>query len=187
MSQNLRNYLVAVFGLEAVITAAPESAWTKPSPCEGWTARDVAGHAMGVVSNVAARAGIGELCDPFADPGELAGTDVVASWRATRNRLLEALDQAGALQQQTEHPLGTMTIDTFLNAMLGDALIHTWDVARATGGCERLDPDAAAVALRGLEARDPQLLRAPGRYGPAATPIGDDPPSRLLAFSGRRL
>ena len=185
MSTNLRNYLVAVFGMEAVINAAPAEAWDNSSPCEGWTARDVAGHAMGVISNVAARAGVGDSIDPFASPGAIAGDDVAAAWRVTRNRLLTALDRPGALQRAATSSLGTMTVDDFLGAMLGDAFIHTWDIARATGGNERLDPELIPVVQASLEGRGETLLRAPGRYLAAQAANTTDPQARLLAFAGR--
>ena len=49
MSENLRNYTVAVFGFEHVLRAVRADQWNNASPCAEWTARDVAGHAMGVV------------------------------------------------------------------------------------------------------------------------------------------
>ena len=67
MSENLRHYTTIVFGFEHVLRLVPESAWANPSPCEGWNARQVAGHAMAVVNNVAARGGVGTVVDPFAD------------------------------------------------------------------------------------------------------------------------
>ena len=58
MSANLRRYTTILFGFEHVLRMAPEEAWSNPSPCEGWTARDVAGHAMAVTNNIAGRAGV---------------------------------------------------------------------------------------------------------------------------------
>jgi uncharacterized protein (TIGR03086 family) len=189
MSQNLRNYLVAVFGLEAAIKAAPTDSWSNQSPCEEWTARDVAGHAMGVVNNVAARLGHGETVDPFVEPGKIAGDDVVASWTKIRTNLMEALDKPGALDHPVEHPqLGSTNIDAFIAMMTGDALIHTWDIARATGGNERLDAGLIPVVQAGLEARDPKVMRAPGRYlAPTEVASTVDPQTRLLAFVGRKI
>lgn len=190
MSQNLRNYLVAVFGMEAVILAAPQYLWSNQSPCEEWTARDVAGHAMAVIGNVASRLGHGDAVDPFANPGHIAGDDVAKSWRNTRNRLLEALDSPGALQAPVDHPLYGPTVDHLIGAMIGDALIHTWDIARATGRNEDLDPALIQVVRSGLEARGEEALRAPGRYGAVRNVIDvlrGDPQSELLAFAGREI
>ncbi len=53
MSGSLRLYTSILFGFEYVGRSVPATAWDDPSPCEGWTAREVAGHAMSVVNNIA--------------------------------------------------------------------------------------------------------------------------------------
>ena len=186
MSENLRNYLVAVFGFEHTLRSVPADAWDNPSPCEGWSARDVAGHTMAVINNVAARAGVGEEMAPFGDsPGTVAGDDPVATWYGIRGRLLAALDRQGALQTEIKSSAGAMTLDDFVAMMVGDAYIHTWDLARAAGIEERLDPTLIPVVLASLEARG-ESLRTPGRYAPASsTTEVADAQTRLLAFAGR--
>jgi uncharacterized protein (TIGR03086 family) len=66
-----------------------------------------------------------------------------------------------------------------------DTLVHTWDLARATGGDERLDPAALAhVAGFLYEAGD--RLRVPGGYGPAIEPpAGADEQTAFISFTGR--
>jgi hypothetical protein len=59
------------------------------------------------------------------------------------------------------------------------------DLARATGLDERLDPDAVARMLDGIEPMD-EALRSSGHYGPKVeVPEGADEQTRLLAFLGR--
>jgi uncharacterized protein (TIGR03086 family) len=64
--------------------------------------------------------------------------------------------------------------------------VHTWDLARATGGDEHLDPlevERVLGAVRGLG----PAARSPGVFGPEVTvPAGADRQSQLLAFTGRR-
>ncbi len=43
--------------------------------------------------------------------------------------------------------------------------MHTWDLARATGQDERLDPDFCAHLLSGMEQME-EVLRSSGQYGP---------------------
>lgn len=103
MSQNLRNYVTAIYGIDHVLRQVADTAWDLASPCEGWSVRDVTGHAIGVVSNVGSRCGYGELVDVFSDnPARIAGENPYASWYEIRQRVLEALDQPGSLQVQIE-------------------------------------------------------------------------------------
>ncbi len=63
--------------------------------------------------------------------------------------------------------------------------MHTWDLARATGQDETLDPAKCAELLAGMEPID-ELLRTSGQYGPRVElPDGADVQSRMLAFIGR--
>jgi uncharacterized protein (TIGR03086 family) len=186
MSENLRRYTTIVFGLEYVVRQVPASEWENPSPCEGWSARHVAGHAMGVVHNVAARAGLGDVIDVFADVDSIAGDDPLSSLRAIRNRYLAATDRPGALQRQITSRLGEMSLDQFLGAMCSDTLVHTWDIARATGVDETLDPGSVRTVYAGYLAGFPSTAREPGRYGVAIDDAGlESEQDRMIAFTGR--
>ena len=61
--------------------------------------------------------------------------------------------------------------------------MHTWDLARATGQDDRLDPQTCADLLAGMEPIE-ELLRSSGQYGAAGAGAGDaDVQTRLLASS----
>ena len=70
-----------------------------------------------------------------------------------------------------------------------DVLIHTWDLARATGLDERLDADEVhrqVVGVESLPAEVDEAMRGSGHYGPRVeVPPDADEQSRLLAFMGR--
>ena len=46
-----------------------------------------------------------------------------------------------------------------------DVFLHRWDLARATGQDETLDPDKCAAMLEGMLPMD-EVLRQSGQYGP---------------------
>jgi len=78
-------------------------------------------------------------------------------------------------------PLAT-AIDQFYTA---DVFMHTWDLSRATGQDDRLDPDFCAQLLGGMEAME-QVMRSSGQYGARVEVPGDaDVQARLLGFIGR--
>ena len=63
--------------------------------------------------------------------------------------------------------------------------MHTWDLARATGQDETLDPRRCAELLEGLAPLD-EVLRSSGQFGPKVEVADDaDVQSRMLAFIGR--
>jgi hypothetical protein len=73
-------------------------------------------------------------------------------------------------------------VDQFYTA---DVFLQTWDLARATGQDEHLDPDRCAQMLEGMLPFD-EALRVSGHYGPRTVVADDaDAQTRLLAFIGR--
>jgi uncharacterized protein (TIGR03086 family) len=69
----------------------------------------------------------------------------------------------------------------------GDVFTHTWDLARATGQDETLDPDQVRRMMAGLRSMPDEALRSGGMFGPAIeVPDDADEQTRFLAFLGRR-
>ena len=82
--------------------------------------------------------------------------------------------------------LGNVVLDDYILQMTLDIVVHSWDVARATGGDERLDPELVAVSYARLQKLDPSIARAPGRYAKVVSLDGAvDPQTELLRFAGR--
>jgi uncharacterized protein (TIGR03086 family) len=66
-----------------------------------------------------------------------------------------------------------------------DVFMHTWDLARATGQDERLDPQTCADLLAEMAPIE-ELMRSSGQFGPRVPVPGDaDVQTRLLGFIGR--
>jgi uncharacterized protein (TIGR03086 family) len=104
--------------------------------------------------------------------------DPAGAWEALRDGVQGALDEergGGELQKA----VGRFGI--------GDVLVHTWDLARAAGLDEHLDPDEVHRLLQALSAVDLQSIRDEGQMGPAiAVPETADEQTRLLAITGRQ-
>jgi uncharacterized protein (TIGR03086 family) len=70
--------------------------------------------------------------------------------------------------------------------VLGDVVVHTWDLARAAGLDEKLDPDEVHGMLEGMLPMD-DMLRQSGQFGPRVeVPDDADEQTRLIAFTGRQ-
>jgi len=186
VSESLRLYTTVMFGLEQTLARVPSNAWDCASPCEGWTVREVAGHAMAVTHNIAARATGGELIDAFTDVDKIPGDDPVATYRAYRTKFLEATDRPGALQTVVASRLGDMTLDSYMEFMRSDTFVHTWDIARGASIDPHFDPRMVSVVLADYLARDMTPLRVPERYDDERS-VDDDSDElvRLIAYTGR--
>jgi uncharacterized protein (TIGR03086 family) len=181
-------YLRALDRLGAVVDAVPVERWDAATPCSGWTARRLLGHRVDGQGQVLAMvAGKGRQA-PVTDPealGALAGPDPAGSWRRAHRAAAAALSGAtpGAV---VPTPLGPRTVEQLLGTALVEPVVHTWDLATATGRPAGLDPDAVRALLPGVLALGGQL-QASGMYGPPV-PVPDDAPAqdRLLAALGCR-
>ncbi len=159
--------------------------WEAPAPCEGWVARDVVGHVTSWMPGLYA----GALGRPAP---EVPSSDVepLAAWRAVDAFVRDLLADPGALATETSTMAGTMTLEQLI-AMTGpmDLLVHTWDLARATGQDETLDADECAAFAAGLPEAGGQMddaMRQSGQFGPRVpVPADADAQTRLLAFTGR--
>ncbi len=98
------------------------------------------------------------------------------------------LDDPAASAERIDHPrAGEHRLDDAIATfVLGDVLVHTWDLARAAGLDETLDADEVRRLLEGMEPLD-EVLRSSGQYG-QRVPVPDDADeqTRLIAFTGRR-
>lgn len=163
--------------------AVDGAAWDRSAPPEGWTARDVVRHLVEWVPGFLAAAGA-----PALPPGPSVDTDPAGAWEALRGGLQAMLDDPATADSVIEHPMaGRHALgDAIATFVLGDVLVHTWDLARATGQDEALDPDEVHAMLVGMEPMD-EALRASGHYGPKVeVPPEADEQTRLIAFTGRQ-
>ncbi|WP_329069878.1 TIGR03086 family metal-binding protein [Amycolatopsis sp. NBC_01480] len=156
--------------------------WDAPSPVDGWAARDVVRHLVEwFPSFLAAGAGIELPKGPSADE------DPVAAWRVHSEGVQALLDDPETADRKLSNPhIGTLplpgAIDQFYTA---DVFMHTWDLARATGQDDRLDPDFCAGLLGGMAGME-DVLRSSGQYGPRVeVPADSDVQTRMIAFIGR--
>jgi uncharacterized protein (TIGR03086 family) len=169
-------------GFTARVEAASPDAWDNPAPVEGWVARDVVRHLVEwLPAFLQAGAGIALPKGPSVDD------DPVGAWAVHRNAVQALLDDPEAADRiLSNRHVGDVPLHRAINDFYtGDVFLHTWDLARATGQDERLDPDRCAQMLQGMLPLD-EVLRQSGQYGPRVEVSDDaDPQTRLLAFIGR--
>jgi uncharacterized protein (TIGR03086 family) len=161
--------------------AVPDGAWDNPAPCEGWVARDVVGHLVEWLP--AFFFGTWTL-EP--QPGPSVGEDPAKAWAAVDATIQAALDDPEIAASERDTRMGRWSFENTIDTICtGDVLIHTWDLARATGLDERLDADEVHRMVVAMEPMD-EMLRQSGQYGPRVdVPADADEQTRLIAFTGR--
>lgn len=165
------------------VAEVPAERWEAPAPCEGWVARDVVRHLVDWVPGLlVSGAGLAPPALPSVDD------DPAGAWRALDAWLQGLLDDPAVRGRRFSHPMaGDHSLEDAIGVfVLGDVLVHTWDLARAAGLDEALDPDEVAAQYAGMLQAD-EALRSSGHFGPAVeVPADADPQTKLIAFSGRR-
>ena len=166
-----------------LVEGVPDAAgWDRPAPVVDWTARDVVRHLVEWFPGfLHAGAGVELPTGPPVDD------DPVAAWRTFSNGVQALLDDPASadLVVRNRH-IGDVPLPRAVSQFFtADVFMHSWDLARATGQDETLDPERCAVMLQGMEPMD-ELLRSSGQYGPRVeVPADADPQTKLLAFIGR--
>ena len=163
------------------IAAVATDRWTSASPCEGWSARDLVGHVVGTQAMFLG------LVQREMPEGPRVEDDPAAAW-AHASRVVQAdLDDPDRATFAFTSFFGDTTfeaaIDRFLNF---DLVVHSWDLARATGGDEHIDPADAERVTAGVAAFG-DSIRSPQTCGPEIAVAPDaDLTTRMLALVGRK-
>jgi uncharacterized protein (TIGR03086 family) len=173
-----------------VVNDVSEDQMANPSPCEGWTVRDVINHITGGATIFAISAEQGSVPDEELarlTGGDNLGADPKGAWAVAANRAMVAFEQPGVLDKIVKLPFGEMPAGVALNIAVFDVLTHAVDIARSSGQ-EVADTDLIETALvMGREMVGPEL-RVPGVFdAEQPAPANASPSDRLLAFAGRRI
>ena len=164
------------------VRAVPPGAWDNPSPCEGWTARDVVGHLTQWIPGFFGSQGVEFPAVPSVED------DPVGAWETVQATIAGALADPVMAAKQIETPFSSQSLaETVDLIVIGDVFTHTWDLARATGQPETLDPDQLQRMVAGIGQMPEEMLRADGMFGPRIdVPDDADDQTRLLGYFGRR-
>jgi uncharacterized protein (TIGR03086 family) len=167
----------------AAFTTRVEGAsdWDAPAPVDGWRARDVVGHLVEWFPGFLESA-TGLVLDRGPSPEQ----DPVGAWQVHADAVQRVLDGPEAATAFRHPMIGELPLPVAVDRFYtSDVFMHTWDLARATGQDERLDPQFCTDLLEGM-AQLEDVLRSSGQYGPRV-PVPDDADvqTRLLGFIGR--
>lgn len=161
--------------------AVPAGAWDNPAPCEGWVARDVVRHMVDWMPGFF----LGSIGVEIPK-GPSVDDDPAGAWEALNDALQATLDDPELAAREFDMRAGRYSLEQAVATFcIGDVLVHTWDLARATGLDEALDPDEVQRLYEGMEPID-EILRQSGQYGPRVNvPDDANQQTKLIAFTGR--
>jgi uncharacterized protein (TIGR03086 family) len=173
------SYRRATTGATTVLSGVRPDQLALPTPCSEWTVQDLIDHMTGSTEYLnAALAG--------RAPTPAAGTDPDDFGRGAA-AVLAGLEAPDALDRVCLSPLGfEWPVSQAVMGTVMDTLIHTWDLAVATGQTVRLDPELVGMCIDAFLPEMPERGRESGFVGPAVAVPADAPPHvRLLAAMGR--
>lgn len=184
-------YRLRADAFERKVAAVKPDQWDNPSPCAAWTARDVVGHIVdmhGVMLRPLNRA---------LSPAPSLADDPLGAFKSACADVEALLNDPTLAATEVDAPVGRMTVEQHVDQVpSADMVLHGWDLARATGQDDTIDPAEVAGMWAGMSAMPAELLeqlRTPGAFGPGVEVFGpevkvpEDAPlqDRLLGLIGR--
>lgn len=182
MTETSDRFAAAAAGFSRTVAAVPADAWDNPSPCVGWNARDIVRHLVEWVPSF-----YGTNANLTFPSGPSVDDDPAGAWATMREGILAVLADPAASAYEFDSRAGKMSVEQSIAMIVtGDVLIHTWDLARATGLDEKLDAAEVHRMYEGVQPFD-EILRSSGQFGPRVS-VADsaDEQTQLLAFMGRQ-
>lgn len=166
------------------LASIPAGTWDQPTPCEGWSVRDLVNHVTGEelwTVPLLEGATIAEVGDRF--DGDVLGEhpDAVShdAAHAASDAVLNLLNDG----LRVHLSYGEESADEYVHQLAADHLIHAWDLAAATGLDRELDPVLVAEVAAWFTDRE-AMYRSGGVIG-ERKPATGDPQGDLLAAFGR--
>ena len=175
---------------DRLVTVRPDQ-WAAPTPCEDWTVRDLVDHVTGgnrfavaLLDGATLGGGLRGRRWPPASATTSLGDSRGLGRRAGSRRS----PPTAPWRRSATTPAATSPAPRSSTCASAISLVHTWDLARAIGGDERLD-DRLVARVWAHYGKRADKLAASGMFGAGASgAVGGDAPlqDRLLDVLGRR-
>ncbi len=186
MAGAIEMYRRSVEGFGQRVMAVGADDWDRPTPCSDWSVRDLVQHLVSEelwAPPLFEGRTIAEVGDRFE--GDILGSDPQAAWKAAAAAVIDAASP-DVLDRTVHLSFGDVPGREYIGQLTTDHVIHAWDLARGTGGDDRLDPELVEF-VHGFLAPQVDQWRAAGVFGPAVdVPADADLQTKLLAVTGRR-
>ncbi|MBW8173940.1 TIGR03086 family protein [Ornithinimicrobium sp. Arc0846-15] len=168
----------ALFTLLAALRDVTHDAWSRQTPCEGFTVGELAQH---LIDNATMLGQVLDCAAPEASTGKGLEDDVaVALW--------PCVEAAEVLPPDIDIDFGeaTITAEGLVKYLSVEFLVHAWDIGQAIGENLDVSTELIETILGHAEHTKSTLFFTPETFHPSTpTAVDVDPLTRLLAFTGR--
>jgi uncharacterized protein (TIGR03086 family) len=164
-------------GSEWAITkvAGASSNLDADTPCDRWDVRTLMNHMLATQRYFVGAAQGEDIAPPTSDPPDTIGDDPVIDFERARDDTIRVFGDPAVLEKT-----GPM-----LGIAFADQLLHSWDLAKATGQDATIPRNLAEAAYNMIHGRFTDEQRA-GVFKPEVAVAPDAPmQDRLLAYTGR--
>jgi uncharacterized protein (TIGR03086 family) len=181
----------AVTSARSVMASVRPEHMGNPTPCGSWTVRDLLIHMIDAPAFSAVVMETGDSTTYSAAPANPVAGDCVAEYDTTTSRAIAAFRADGAMSKLVTLPVvGALPGADFVVLATCDALVHGWDLARATGLPANFDAELAADVLEAVRPLVSEQMRSAdgtALFDPEVeVPSDAAPMDRLAGFLGRR-
>ncbi|WP_158887537.1 TIGR03086 family metal-binding protein [Amycolatopsis anabasis] len=170
-----------------VVRAVEPGQLGAPTPCTEYDVRALVNHLLywGPFLEAAARRRPAPAVEGAEREVDLTGGDWAGELERLVGSMADALVQPGAQEGVVTMHGSELPAETLTRMVLGEWVLHGWDLARATGQAFTVDDDLA-TALHGPTAELAERARAMKVFGPEV-PVPASAPAfdRLLGLVGR--
>ncbi len=180
-------YFDALENNSRIFSGVHESHLAAQTPCADWDASRLMNHMVGGIWMFVRALG-GEKMDSVTEAPDLIGNDPAGAFEAAKAAAAQAWNEDDALDRTVVITAGEMPAAVALRVALMEAVVHGWDLAKATGQEHGINPMVGAAMLDGLRKAITSEQRGPGKFFEAEVKVSEEAPieEQLVAFLGRQ-
>ena len=185
MSQTKERFASALAHYGELVHQVKGDQWGLGTPCADWDVRTLVNHLVGENRWIVPLLAGGTIADVGSSlDGDLLGAEPVESWDEAESAAARAARET-PLETVVHISRGDVSAEEYLEEVFVDLAIHGWDLARAIGAEEKIDPEFVELLYERYAPLE-RMLKATGAFGPKVVPPdGADLQTKLLAVFGR--
>jgi len=186
---DLELHSIAQGSFAAVLGDVREEHWGLATPASDWDVAALIAHVVGGERMATALLDGGSVDDARAAiTAPLEPSEALTAFASACEDSKQRFAAPGALERVVHHPMGDFPGAQLLGFRIADLTLHGWDLSRAIGTDDTINPDLVAAVWSQLEPLSPFIDQI-GVFGMGPSgevPDDADLQRRLLDLSGRR-